>query len=105
MFHWRDALGGAAGVRNRLSSPERLMVASRCFIIFSKCKFVHGVQVRGEGGAGPQAGGVLVYKRTFCFSLAGVAGKDGSSRGPESRILDCRRQFMVLPRPTDQLAP
>lgn len=49
---------GAAGVRNRLSSPERLMVASRCFIIFSKCKFVHGT--KEGGGRAPRPGGFLI---------------------------------------------
>lgn len=105
---------GARGPRGRSCGgpkssviSERLMVASRCFIIFSKCKFVHGprasssllVSARGSRG-GP-------YKtfRTLSPSPARRGPAAGSTRGLESRIVDCRRQFMVLSRPADQLAP
>lgn len=69
LFHWlASGAGCARGPRGRSCGgpkssviSERLMVASRCFIIFSKCKFVHGpravslavsLAVRGPAPAG-----------------------------------------------------
>lgn len=98
---------------------ERLMVASRCFIIFSKCKFVHGPRlslsrITPEGRGGPYK----TWDSSSHYDRRGRRGKmwgrwvegrkvhkSESSRGLESRTVDCRRQFMVLSRPANQLAP
>lgn len=100
---WGPGREGGWGSRGGPKSsviPERLMVASRCFIIFSKCKFVHGVQgrVRGEGrggGAGPPGRGGPLYKRTFLL-LVPFVGWLGRPR---------RRQGRVHPRATDSAHP